>query len=90
MKKGAGRLEIILSIRLPVREIEAFVRGQSSTGVSLGTRDATTVVQRRKIASSRPVTWSSCPVCVNKISQMYFICAIFDAENFIHGVAKCS
>ena len=88
MKKGAGRLERILSIRLPVREIEAFVRGQSSAGVSLGTRDATTVVQRRKIASSRPVTWSSCPVCVNKISQTYFICAIFDAENFIRGVAN--
>ena len=37
MKKGAGRLERILSIRLPVREIENFVRGRSSAGVFSGT-----------------------------------------------------
>ena len=37
MKKGAGRLEIILSIRLPVREIQTFVRGRSSAGVFSGT-----------------------------------------------------
>ena len=89
MKKGTGRLERILSIRLPVREIEAFVRERSSAGVSSGTRDATTVAQGGKIASSRPVAWSSCPaVCVNKISQTYLICTNFDAENFIRGTAN--
>ena len=53
-----------------------------------GTPDATTVVYRCKIASCGPVAWSSCPVCVNKLSYTYFICANFDAENFIRGVAN--
>ena len=43
MKKGAGQLERILSIRLPALEIKAFVRGRSSAGVSSGAGDATMV-----------------------------------------------
>ena len=84
MKKGAGRLERILSIRLPVREIDTFVYGRSSAGVFSGTRDATTVFQRRKIASSRPVPLSSFPVSVNKMSQTLM------PKIFIRGVARAT
>ena len=47
--------------------------GRSGAGVSSGTRDATTVVWRRKIASCGPIAWSSCPVCVNKMSDVLYL-----------------
>ena len=50
-----------------------FVRGRSSAGVFLGTRYATKVVKRRKIASSRPVVWSCCPISVNNITNVLYL-----------------